>query len=192
MFQKFRFRRPSPAMVVALVALFVALGGTSYAVATGSIDSREIKNNTVRSSDVRNGTLLSRDFRAGQLPAGATGARGPTGPRGATGAWGPAGIGVPGPPGLSGVEQIIAPSANASESGKPAGAAAPAGKAAIGGGADVAGGSTGTPPNILADVVIDEINFFPQISNPPTSVRVRALEEEATAASWEVRAIAIC
>jgi hypothetical protein len=37
------------------LALFVALGGTSYAVATGSIDSREIKNSTVRSKDIRNG-----------------------------------------------------------------------------------------------------------------------------------------
>ena len=74
---------------VALLALFVAMGGTSYAAATGSIDSREIKNNSVRSkdirtggvgsSDVRNGSLLSRDFKSGQLP---TGAPGPTGPGG--------------------------------------------------------------------------------------------------------------
>jgi hypothetical protein len=48
---------------VSLVALFVALGGTSYAVATGSIDSREIKNNTVRSKDVRNNTVRSKDLR---------------------------------------------------------------------------------------------------------------------------------
>jgi hypothetical protein len=31
--------------VMATVAVFIALGVTSYAVATGSIDSREIKNN---------------------------------------------------------------------------------------------------------------------------------------------------
>ena len=37
------------ANVTATVAIFVALGGTSYAVATGSIDSRELKNNGVRS-----------------------------------------------------------------------------------------------------------------------------------------------
>jgi hypothetical protein len=48
---------------VSLVALFVALGGTSYAVATGSIDSREIKNNTVRSKDLRNNTVRSKDLR---------------------------------------------------------------------------------------------------------------------------------
>jgi hypothetical protein len=46
-----------------LIALFFALTGTSYAVATGSIDSREIRNNSVRSKDVRNNILLSRDLR---------------------------------------------------------------------------------------------------------------------------------
>ncbi len=46
-----------------LIAIFFALTGTSYAVATGSIDSREIRNNSVRSKDVRNNTVLSRDVR---------------------------------------------------------------------------------------------------------------------------------
>jgi hypothetical protein len=50
-------------MVVASIALFVALGGVSYGLATGSIDSREIKNNTVRSKDVRNNNLRGRDVR---------------------------------------------------------------------------------------------------------------------------------
>ena len=95
-------RQPSPATVIASIALFVSLGGVSYGVATGSIDSREIKNNDVRTQDIRNGhvtnrdlaansvtspkvkngSLLSADFRAGQLPAGA---RGPVGPQGSTG-----------------------------------------------------------------------------------------------------------
>ena len=35
-------RRPSPALVIACIALFVSLGGVSYGVATGFIDSREI------------------------------------------------------------------------------------------------------------------------------------------------------
>lgn len=55
--------RPSPAMGVALVALFVALGGVSYGFATGSIDSREIADNSIRSKDVRNNNLRSRDLR---------------------------------------------------------------------------------------------------------------------------------
>ena len=49
-----RMSRPSPALVVASIALFVALGGTGYAAATGSIDTREIKNSTIRGKDVKN------------------------------------------------------------------------------------------------------------------------------------------
>lgn len=59
--------RPSPAMAVASIALFVALGGVSYGVATGSIDSREIKDNSIRGKDVRNNNLTSRDLRNNQV-----------------------------------------------------------------------------------------------------------------------------
>ena len=45
-------RRPSPALVIALIALFVSLSGVAYGVATGSIDSREIKDNDVRTRDL--------------------------------------------------------------------------------------------------------------------------------------------
>jgi hypothetical protein len=60
---RFASLRPTPAMAVALIALFVSLGGVSYGVATGSIDSREIKNNTVRSRDLRNHEVRGRDIR---------------------------------------------------------------------------------------------------------------------------------
>ena len=62
---------PSPAMVVAGIALFVSLGGVSYGLATGAIDSREIKNNTVRSRDVRNGSLTGRDMGSDRVGGGA-------------------------------------------------------------------------------------------------------------------------
>ena len=56
-----RIRRliPSPAMAVALVALFMAMGGSAYALV---ITSGSIKNNTIRSVDVRNGGLLGKDL----------------------------------------------------------------------------------------------------------------------------------
>jgi hypothetical protein len=60
-------RLPSPALVIACVALFVSLGGVSYGLATGSVDSREIKNNSVRSVDVRNNNLRSKDVRNNTL-----------------------------------------------------------------------------------------------------------------------------
>jgi hypothetical protein len=56
-------KSPSPAMVIAMIALFVSLGGVSYGVATGSIDSREIKNNTIRSKDIHNPGVTGRDVK---------------------------------------------------------------------------------------------------------------------------------
>jgi hypothetical protein len=55
--------RPSPALAIACIALFVALGGVSYGLATGSIDSREIADNTIRSKDVRDNSVYTRDIR---------------------------------------------------------------------------------------------------------------------------------
>jgi hypothetical protein len=108
MLSKLRMRL-TYANVVASIALFVALGGTSYGLATGSIGSREIKNNgvaskdirnndvrgkdirnsTISSRDVRNGALLAEDFMAGALPAGEKGEKGDKGDPGAPGERGP-------------------------------------------------------------------------------------------------------
>jgi hypothetical protein len=57
----------SPATVLAGLALFVSLGGVSYGVATGSINSREIQNGTIQSRDVRDGSLQGRDVANGTL-----------------------------------------------------------------------------------------------------------------------------
>jgi len=54
-------------MIVALIALFISLGGVSYGLATGSVDSREIKNNTIRTRDVRNNNLRGKDVRNNSL-----------------------------------------------------------------------------------------------------------------------------
>jgi hypothetical protein len=54
-------------MGVALVALFLSLGGVSYGVATGYIDSREIKNSTIREKDVRKNVLTGRSVRESRL-----------------------------------------------------------------------------------------------------------------------------
>ena len=44
---------PSPAMIVALIALFLSLGGVSYGLATGVIDGREIRNKSITYKDIR-------------------------------------------------------------------------------------------------------------------------------------------
>ena len=56
-------RRPSPAMVVASIALFSSLGGVSYGVATGSIDGREIKNRSITNKDFKDGTLRGNEAK---------------------------------------------------------------------------------------------------------------------------------
>jgi hypothetical protein len=64
--------RPSPAMVVACLALVVALSGTSYAtilnVPLNSVGTPHLRANAVVTSKVKNGTLLAVDFKPGQLP----------------------------------------------------------------------------------------------------------------------------
>ena len=50
-------------MVVACAALFVSLGGVSYGVATGAIDTNALRNNTVRTQDLRNNDIRGIDIR---------------------------------------------------------------------------------------------------------------------------------
>src|SRR3954451_9102718 len=103
--------------VVATMALFIALGGVSYAAVT--ITGRDVKNASLTGADVKNhslagkdvkrnsltgvaikriaggdvldGSLLAQDFKAGQIPAGPRGATGPQGPQGPKGDTGPPG-----------------------------------------------------------------------------------------------------
>ena len=65
--KSFLRRRPSPALVISMLALFVSLSGVSYGVATGFIDSRELKNNQVRSVDLRNNDVRTRDLRNNEV-----------------------------------------------------------------------------------------------------------------------------
>jgi hypothetical protein len=181
------------------IALFVALGGTSFAVATGSIDGREITNNTVRSedirnndirsNDVRNGSLLARDFKLGQLPAGPQGPKGDTGPQGPKGDTGAPG--AQGEPGISGLQRVTADSATNSNSFKIVTATCPAGKRTIGSGALVDGGLSGDLPNTLTDVVIGAVVPSAETVVPGT-VFAAAVEEEPTADAWSVTAFATC
>jgi hypothetical protein len=78
---------PSPALVVASVALIVALGGTSYAalkLPKNSVGAKQIKSNAVTSAKIKNGTLKTTDFKANDAPEGPQGPQGPAGPSGAS------------------------------------------------------------------------------------------------------------
>lgn len=87
---------------LALLALFVALGGTAYAavelernqvksrhIGPGQVKKPDIAARAVNSAKVADRTLRGIDFAPGQLP---TGAQGATGATGATGTTGPAGL----------------------------------------------------------------------------------------------------
>jgi hypothetical protein len=102
-------RRLTYANVMATIAVFVAVGGSSYAalrvgskqIVNNSVRSADIRNNDVRGKDVRNNTLtgadvrdlasgdvtngglLAEDFAPGQLPAGPPGPPGRDGVNGA-------------------------------------------------------------------------------------------------------------
>jgi hypothetical protein len=55
-----RIGRPSPALIIALVSLFVSLSGVVYAAAT--IGSSDIKNNSIKGKDVRDDNLTGADI----------------------------------------------------------------------------------------------------------------------------------
>jgi len=77
--------RLSFANVVAMLALFVALGGTGIAagvVPNGSIGTQQLKADAVTSGKVKNGTLKAVDFARKQILKGAPGPAGPIGPTG--------------------------------------------------------------------------------------------------------------
>jgi hypothetical protein len=59
---RFRLRRPGGAMLIAVAALFVALGGTSYAAFSlpkNSVGSKQLKNNAVSTSKIKNGAVTA-------------------------------------------------------------------------------------------------------------------------------------
>lgn len=86
---------PGPAMVIALIALFVALGGTTYAV-TGlprnSVGTAQLKNRAVTRKKLNKKTIAALKGERG--PRGLTGSPGSRGPQGVQGIAGKNGTAV--------------------------------------------------------------------------------------------------
>lgn len=139
-------RKLSSAHLVALIALFVALGGSAGAagiklitgadIKDGSITGADIKHESITGNHLRNGSVTGFDIRDGSLRSrhfsaldlarlhggkGDTGARGDTGVRGDTGA-----RGDPGPKGETGAKGDPGPKGDAGVKGDP-GVTGPAG-----------------------------------------------------------------
>jgi hypothetical protein len=64
---RIRGHRPSPALVVSIIALVMATAGTATAAKVLVTSSKQIKNGVVTSGDVRDGALSGRDVRDGSL-----------------------------------------------------------------------------------------------------------------------------
>jgi hypothetical protein len=60
-----RVPRPSPALVVAIVALFMALGGTSYAAL--KITGKNVENSTLSGVDIKNKSLEEKELEPDTL-----------------------------------------------------------------------------------------------------------------------------
>jgi hypothetical protein len=58
---------PSPAMVVALAALFVAMGGSAYALV---VTGKTIRNGTVTGKDLKNRSITGNDSRRDSIGGG--------------------------------------------------------------------------------------------------------------------------
>ena len=71
-----KWMRPSPSMVISLIALFVALGGTSYAAITlvpaNSVGTRQLKNGAVSTAKLKSSVLKRYLKYGGTLPSGTT------------------------------------------------------------------------------------------------------------------------
>ena len=65
MFALPRISRPSPALIVAIVALFMALGGTSYAAI--KITGKNVANSTLTGLDVKNRSLGAQEHKPDSL-----------------------------------------------------------------------------------------------------------------------------
>ena len=97
----------SPAWIVAIVAVFFALGGGAYAasgIANGSVTHGKLANNSVWHNNLGTGVVQSSNVSPNLLAEfGKSGIPGPAGTNGANGAAGPQGpVGPAGPAGTAG------------------------------------------------------------------------------------------
>jgi hypothetical protein len=97
-------RRFTPAMIVAMIALAVALSGTAIAGTAKLITGSQIADGTIKLVDIHSSVKTALKGQRGATGAkGSVGAQGPIGPQGATGAKGDAGaVGNPGAKGDKG------------------------------------------------------------------------------------------
>jgi len=63
--RRIHVRRPSPGLVIAVIALVLALGGGAYAAAT--ITGKDIKNGSITGKDIKKGSLTGKLVKSNSL-----------------------------------------------------------------------------------------------------------------------------
>jgi hypothetical protein len=167
-----RLRRPSPALVLAALALLAALSGTGYAAIVlpkDSVGPIQLRAGSVTSPEVRDGSLRAVDFAppARLVLKGAKGDKGD-----------------PGTAGLSGLEIVGASSTFDSSKSKTIVVRCPAGKRLVGGGAGAWGRAMIFVPDgiaLTASHPYDETGWL-----------AAAHEVVPTEQDWFLRANAVC
>jgi hypothetical protein len=178
--------RPSPAMVVACLALAVSLGGVGYAAVTlpkNSVGTVQLKDGAVTSKKVRDHSLVGADLKRGVLlrgPAGATGAQGAQGAQGPKGEKGDKGEkgekGEPGDPAASGYQVVTGSSGLDASKRHFARASCPPGKRVLGGGHS-----------------IPYVGSYATIRNAPEGSSWYVIADQiAGTGNWNLVAYAIC
>ncbi len=65
-------RKPSPALIIALIALFLSLGGTSYAaivLPANSVGAKQLKTSAVTAAKIKSGAVTTAKIRDGAVTA---------------------------------------------------------------------------------------------------------------------------
>jgi hypothetical protein len=169
-------RRPSPATVLASLALLVALGGTSVAavnaLAPNSVGTIQLKNRAVTGQKVALHTLSKSNFKAGQIPAGGRGPAGPAGPAGAAGPAGPSG--PPGPAASTSLTVSVTSNDILAHQALLTNVSCPSGKTATGGGVRLSGSG------VDSDAVI---------ASYPVNSTLGAADNGQTPVGWQARIV---
>jgi hypothetical protein len=157
----------SYANVMATIAVFVALGGSSYAAL--QITGKQVKNSSLTGADIKNRSLGAVDFRRNELPRGLKGDPGPKGDSGPKGDAGPKGDpGAKGDPGTVDTARFYD---------KPAADTRFLGIGATAADAQMLGGSA--PSTFRARAVHDERPDLAYAVDPQTVLRSVTVELEA-------------
>jgi hypothetical protein len=191
---------------MATLALFIALGGSSYAavrLGADTVRSREIARNAVKSSEIASSAVGSAEVRNASLqpvdfaklptgPKGDKGATGPTGTRGPRGDKGDTGPpGSTGPPGTSAATNVLVrlspPVDVAAGATQSITTLCEAGEKAVGGGVS----------HVPADAAsfVQATSSYPTpngAGSTPTSWTVEVFNQAANPASVQFQGYAVC